>query len=150
MLDGNGSATGTPGTIYGTPTGPIGTFPFVVQVTDQFPTTATANFSITVTGKLQGNYAFSFNGYNSQGQSFYMVGSLVADGNGNISSGVFDRNGNDSIGAMTSVAITPGSGGSGECPTNPPYEPPSDTGSVYCVGRGGTRRICLLVSGKSR
>jgi hypothetical protein len=125
------------GTITGTPTGPIGTFPFTVQVTDQFPTTATANFSITVTGKIQGSYVFSFNGYNQQGQAFYMVGSFVADGNGNIlKGGVFDRNGNDSIGAMTNVAITPGANGSGQCP-NPTGPPPSGTGSVYCVGRSG-------------
>lgn len=122
------------GTITGTSAGPIGTFPFTVQVTDGFPTTATANFSITVTGKIQGNYAFSFNGYNQQGQAFYMVGSFVADGNGNITSGVFDRNGNDSIGVMTSVAIATGTGGAGQCPAS---GPPSGTGSVYCVGRSG-------------
>src|SRR5271165_3916931 len=122
------------GTISGTPTGPIGTFPFTVQVTDKFPTTATANFSITVTGKIQGNYAFSFNGYNQQGQAFYMVGSFVADGNGNITSGVFDRNGNDSIGAMMEVPITAGNGATGQCPAS---GPPTGTGSVYCVGRSG-------------
>ena len=122
----------TMGTISGTPTGPIGTFPFTLQVTDCYPTTATANFSITVTGKIQGNYVFSFNGYNSQGQAFYMAGSFVADGNGDITSGVFDRNGNDSTGAMTNVAMTVGTGGSGQCPAS---GPPTGTGSVYCVGR---------------
>jgi Putative Ig domain len=125
------------GAISGTPTGPIGTYRFTVQVTDQFPTTATAGFSITITGKIQGNYAFSFNGYNSQGQAFYLAGSFMADGNGNIMSGVFDRNGNDSIGAMTNVAMTSGTGGSGQCPANSPPAPPSGTGSVYCVGRSG-------------
>ena len=121
----------TMGTISGTPTGPIGTFPFTLQVTDCYPTTATANFSITVTGKIQGNYVFSFNGYNQQGQAFYMAGSFMADGNGDIMFGIFDRNGNDSIGPMTSV-MTPGTGGSGQCPAS---GPPSGTGSVYCVGR---------------
>ncbi len=120
------------GTITGTPTGPVGTFPFTVQVTDNFPTTATANFSITVTGKVQGGYAFSFNGYNQQGQAFYMVGSFVADGGGNITSGVFDRNGNDSIGPMTNVTMMPGTGANGICPL-----PGGATGSVYCVGRSG-------------
>jgi large repetitive protein len=120
------------GTISGTPTGPIGTFPFTLQVTDCYPTTATANFTITVTGKIQGNYAFSFNGYNSQGQAFYMAGSFVADGNGDITSGVFDRNGNDSTGAMPNVAMTVGTGGSGLCPAS---GPPTGMGSVYCVGR---------------
>ncbi len=120
------------GTITGTPTGPTGTFQFTVQVTDSFPTTATANFSITVNGRIQGNYAFSFNGYNRQGQAFYMVGSFVADGNGNITSGALDRNGNDSVGAMTDVAITPGTGANGQCPIAS-----AATGSVYCVGRSG-------------
>ena len=123
------------GTITGTPAGPIGTFPFTVQVTDQFPTTATANFSITIVGKIQGYYAFSFSGFNQQGQAFYMVGSFVADGSGNITSGVFDRNGNDSLSAMTNVAITPGSGGNGQCPASGPL---NGTGSVYCVGRSST------------
>ncbi|MGO9519907.1 MAG: putative Ig domain-containing protein [Candidatus Korobacteraceae bacterium] len=132
MLDKDGTGTGTAGTIYGTPTGPIGTYMFIVEVTDSYPTTATAGFAITVTGKIQGNYAFSFNGYNSAGQAFYMAGSFVADGNGNITSGVFDRNGNDSIGAMTNIAITPGSGANGQCPI-----PSGTTGSVYCVGRPG-------------
>ena len=120
------------GTITGTPTGPTGTFNFTVQVTDSFPTTATANFSITINGRIQGNYAFSFNGYNQQGQAFYMVGSFVADGNGNITSGVLDRNGNDSVGAATDVAITPGTGANGQCPIAS-----TATGSVYCVGRSG-------------
>ena len=122
------------GTITGTANDKIGTYPFTVQVTDQFPTTATANFSITVLGKLQGNYVFSFNGYNQQGQAFYMAGSFVADGSGDITSGIFDRNGNDSSGAMTNVAITPGTGGSGPCPSS---GAPGGTGSVYCVGRSG-------------
>src|SRR5271157_1395841 len=104
------------GIITGTPTGPIGTYPFTVQVTDSFPTTATANFSITVTGKLQGNYAFSFNGYNN-GQPFYMAGSFCADGNGNINPAsspscpagvvfVLDRNGSDSIGQVKNMPFT--------------------------------------------
>src|SRR5271166_125033 len=120
----------TNATISGTPTGPIGTYMFTVQVTDSYPTTATANFTITVTGKIQGNYAFSFNGYNSAGQAFYMAGSFAADGNGNITSGVFDRNGNDPMGAMTNIAMTPGTGANGQCPISS-----GATGSVYCVGR---------------
>ncbi len=101
-------------------------------MTDSFPSTATANFSITVTGKLQGNYAFSLNGYNQQGQAFYMAGSFVTDGGGNITSGVFDRNGSDSTGPMTNVTMTPGTGANGLCPI-----PSGATGSVYCFGRSG-------------
>lgn len=104
------------GTITGTPTGSAGTFPFTVQVSDSFPTTVTANFSITIMGKIQGNYAFSFNGYNN-GEPFYMAGSFCADGNGNINPAsspacpagvtfVLDRNGSDAIGAVTNAPFT--------------------------------------------
>src|SRR5271165_1834373 len=120
------------GTITGTSTGPIGTYPFTVQATDCYPTTATANFSLTVTGKIQGNYAFSFTGYNN-GQPFYMAGSFVADGNGNITSGVFDRNGNDATGYVMEH-LTPGTGANGQCSAS---GAPTGTGSVYCVGRPG-------------
>ena len=124
------------GKITGTPTGPIGTYQFVIQATDGFPSTATAIFSITITAKVQGSYVFSFNGYNQQGQAFFMAGSLVTDGGGNITSGVFDRNGNDSTGVVKNVMITPGSGGNGsQCPAA--TGPPSGSGSVYCVGRPG-------------
>ena len=104
------------GTITGTPTGPAGTFPFVVQASDSFPSNVTANYSITITGKIQGNYAFSFNGYNN-GEPFYMAGSFCADGNGNINPAnnpacpagvtfVLDRNGSDAIGAVTNAPFT--------------------------------------------
>jgi hypothetical protein len=125
----------TPGEICGKPTGPVGTYPFSVQVTDGFPMTATANFSITITGQLQGGNVFSFNGYDQQGKAFFMTGSFVTDGGGNILSGVFDRNGNDSTGVVTNVMIMPGSGGNSQCPGA--TGPPSGTGSVYCVGRPG-------------
>jgi len=99
------------GTITGTPTGPVGTFNFTVQVSDKSAAVATASMNITFIGKLQGNYAFSFTGYDNSSppaKSYFMAGSLVADGNGNITSGVLDRNGNDSTGLMTDVAITGG------------------------------------------
>ena len=99
------------GTITGTPTGPVGTFNFTVQVSDKNAAVATASINITIIGRLQGNYAFSFTGYDNSSppaKSFFMAGSLVADGNGNITSGVLDRNGNDSTGLMTDVAITGG------------------------------------------
>ena len=44
-----------------------------------------------VPGGLSGNYTFSINGFNSAGPVL-MEGSFVADGSGNISSGVFDLN----------------------------------------------------------
>ena len=95
------------GTITGTPTGPVGTYDFTVQASDTGSAVATANFSLSISGKVQGNYAFSFNGFNDNAP-FYMVGSLVADGNGNITGGMLDRNGTDSVGLAKAVPITGG------------------------------------------
>jgi hypothetical protein len=78
------------GTISGTATGTGMTYPFTIQVTDADSNTASANVSITVKGKLQGSFAFSFNGYNN-GTPFYIVGSFTGDGLGNIS-GFLDQN----------------------------------------------------------
>jgi hypothetical protein len=78
------------GTISGTPTGTGMTYPFTIQVTDADSNTASAGVSITVKGKLQGNFAFSFNGYNN-GNPFYTVGSFTGDGLGNIT-GFLDQN----------------------------------------------------------
>jgi Putative Ig domain len=78
--------------ITGTPTGPAGTFPFTIQVTDADGNTASAQVSIAITGKLQGTFAFSFNGFNN-GKPFYFAGSFIGDGGGNITSGVLDQNG---------------------------------------------------------
>ena len=63
--------------------GPSGSFPITVQVTDADSNTATANLSITIVGRLQGTFAFSFNGFDN-GQPFYTVGSFVGDGNGTL------------------------------------------------------------------
>ncbi len=128
------------GTISGTPTGPVGTTSFTVQVTDFDTGTATQTFSITVAGKLAGTFAFSFNGYNSQGQAFYMAGSFVTDGAGNVTGGVLDRNGNDSTGLMTEVPITAGSGANGlACPV-----PSSASGSIYCVNSNDLGTLTLV------
>lgn len=95
---GGGPNTGTiktpsMGTMAGT-LSDAGVYDFTVQATDALGEVATATFSITVTGRLQGPYAFTFNGF-SNGQPFYTVGSFVADGNGNITSGVLDQMGPD-------------------------------------------------------
>lgn len=91
--------------ISGTPTGTAacGTFPFTIQVTDADSNTATAQVSIRIEGKLEGNNAFSFNGFNN-GQPFYTVGSFVGDCTGNITSGVLDQN--DANGVTTKAAFT--------------------------------------------
>ena len=134
----SGLTLGNDGTITGTPTGQTGTTNFTVQVTDALSNVATGNFSIIIVGKLQGNYAFSFNGYNN-GQPFYVAGSFVADGNGNIVSGVFDRNGTDSIGVMTDVPITAGNGGTASaCPLT------GGSGSIYCIDTNNLGTLNLV------
>jgi len=89
----------TGGVISGTPTD-AGTSSFTVGVTDSASANATANLGITINaassctnnGSLKGNYAFILQGWRS-GQNFMSVaGSLVADGNGNITSGLADQN----------------------------------------------------------
>jgi hypothetical protein len=90
--------------ISGTPTGTgCGPSPFTIQVTDADSNTATAQLTITIVGKLQGNNAFSFNGFNN-GQPFYTVGSFVGDCSGNITSGVLDQN--DASGLTTKAPFT--------------------------------------------
>ncbi len=69
---------------------------FTVKVTDSQSHTATQPLSITVNtnssnGVLNGSYAFSFAGY-VDGFPFVWAGSFVADGGGNITSGIYDLN----------------------------------------------------------
>ncbi len=91
------SGTGA-GTLSGTPTS-AGTFNFTVQATDSVSETATESFTLTVTGRLQGSYVISLNGFDTSnnGNPFYMAGSFIADGNGNITSGVLDQTGPTAI-----------------------------------------------------
>jgi hypothetical protein len=74
-------------TISGTPT-VAGVFNFTVQVNDAANEVATAAFTITVVGKLQGAYVLYFNGFDND-QPFYDVGQLTA---GNV-----DKNGHGTI-----------------------------------------------------
>lgn len=103
-----GGTTGSPGTFETLTT--AGVYNFTIQVTDALHEVVTAPFSITVTGKIQGSYTFSFNGFDTSQpagqQAFYTVGSFVADGNGNITSGVLDQNGPGAV-ISTDVALTP-------------------------------------------
>ena len=93
------------GQITGTPT-TAGTYSFTSQVLDSQGNTATASCSITINatqsctgtnnGNLVGNYAFLFQGWSNYSGSGYSLtgtaGSLVFDGNGNITSGQYDQN----------------------------------------------------------
>jgi hypothetical protein len=85
-----------PCVISGTPTS-AGTFPFTAQVQDSGSPqqTVPAQLSIVITSlgnsTLNGNYVFTFSGYNS-GTPVVMAGSFVADGKGGLTSGVLDYN----------------------------------------------------------
>lgn len=123
----------TAGTISGTPT-TAGTFNFTIQATDSVSETATAAFSIVITGRLQGSYVISLNGF-FQGTPFYMVGSFVADGNGNITSGIFDQAGPGGLVPDTSFTGT--------------YSIPSGTNlGTMTLNQGpfGTRTYDMIVS----
>ena len=106
------------GQITGTPT-TNGTYPFTVQVTDSTTATAQANLSITVaattscatlTGKeslLQGDYAFTLNGFDSSSNPVFLGGVFTASGAkgpGNITAGTLDMN--LVSGVQTGLSIT--------------------------------------------
>jgi hypothetical protein len=106
----SGLSLSSGGVISGTPTA-TGTSTFTVQVADSesTPATATAQLSLTISsesspGSLSGSYAFYLNGFNSSG-AWTLAGSFIADGNGNITSGVVDSN-SVSGQPITDVAIT--------------------------------------------
>jgi len=101
----------TSGAISGTPTVADPAFTFGVQVTDgssPTPNTGTATITLPVyaavasctpanaTGnaKLKGSYAFQLSQVDlASGSNNWIVGSLAADGNGNITAAQFDSNG---------------------------------------------------------
>lgn len=94
-----GLALASNGVISGTPAA-TGTSDFTVQVVDSSKPAAqiaSANLSITINpgntnnSKLSGNYAFTVRGFDPNGL-FVAAGSFVADGNGNIASGLADIN----------------------------------------------------------
>jgi hypothetical protein len=95
------------GLISGTPTNQE-TQSFTVQVSDSQtpPANATANLSLTIngpTGRLNGNYVFSFSGYQN-GNQVLQAGSFTADGAGNITNGLMDSN--SAAGVHTSLTFT--------------------------------------------
>ncbi|MCL5005716.1 MAG: Ig domain-containing protein [Acidobacteria bacterium] len=87
------------GLISGTPAA-TGTFNFTVTVTDSSspPQNVSKQLSITInpggaqSGLLNGHYAFLMSGYDSSGSPVAVAGSFVADGSGDIQSGVEDIN----------------------------------------------------------
>jgi len=93
------SSNGSTGVISGNPT-TSGTYGFTLQVQDMSspPQMASGSFSILINAAitdaaLNGNYVFTFSGFNAALPApVMMAGSFVADGNGNITSGVLDYN----------------------------------------------------------
>ncbi len=132
------SQTNGTGTITGTPT-LVNTSTFTLQVTDSEvnpangtpdPAINSAQFTIAISAGttnntlLSGQYAFLFNGFDSDGP-VALVGTLTANGDGVITSGIVESN------RVSGVAL----GGS----IVPPVSPPSATapGSTYVIGSDG-------------
>jgi len=91
-----GLQVSTVGDISGTPTD-AGDSTITVQVVDSYSAAVTAVLNIHInalgdTQVLKGNYAFLVSGFGSDQARWIVAGSLVADGEGNITSGVVDRN----------------------------------------------------------
>ena len=131
-------------TISGTPT-QLGTSQFTMQVTDseQPAAVATAQLSITVSplvtnGSLNGNYVFTLSGYNSSGPVI-MAGVLVADGNGNITSGELDLNTYNGTGETI-----------GPCPEGLAGQGPQpqsfQSGSTYSIDPTGLGTMTIITS----
>jgi hypothetical protein len=104
----SGLSLSTAGLLSGTPTA-SGAFTVAVQVYDSAlpPNTATANLPLSIqpgsgvyacgTGsgyesQLNGHYAFLLNGFDDAGHAEVLAGSIMADGNGNITGGEEDSN----------------------------------------------------------
>ena len=129
--------------IMGTPTA-AGTYTFTIQATDSVQETATATFTLTVMGILQGPYAITLNGFQN-GQPFYLVGSIVAGGptctaqscTGSITSGIIDQNGPGST-ISTDVQVMPSS--SYTIPTA------SNFGTISLVTSLGTYNFNVVIS----
>src|SRR5271157_1061819 len=133
----------TKGVISGTPD-TIGTSSFTVQAADSEkpPAMATANLSISIVAavtnaNLKGNYAFTFTGYKN-GSLVLMAGAFVADGNGNVTSGVLDYN--DGSGEQNT---SPCGNGANNCPAPHVIDP---TQSSYLIGPNGLGTMTLVTN----
>ena len=144
---GSAAATETPTT--------AGVYNFTLQVTDALQERATAAFTITITGQLQGTHAFTFNGFDN-GQPFYIVGSFCGDGDGNINPA---NNANcpgaatpcnGSVGVYTFDQSSP-SGVNTCIPFTGTYKVPSGTqlGSITLTSSLGTFVYQIVVSTKA-
>jgi len=139
-----GLSLSTAGVISGIPT-TSGTSPFTVKVTDSStptPETATGNLSLTVNpstvnnSKLSGNYAFLVTGFDASGH-FTAAGSFVADGAGNISSGIMDSNDPANLQLEQSFNGTYIIGGNG-------------LGSITFTGTGRMFALAMMADGNAK
>jgi Putative Ig domain len=122
--------------IVGTPiTG--GSYGFIVQVQDSGSPqqTVPANLGILINSlgnsSLSGNYVFTVSGYNSgtPATPFFMAGSFLADGKGNLTSGELDYN-----------------DGSGEPGGGSPTAQTFVTGSIYSITPDGTGTMTIMTN----
>jgi len=107
----SGLSLNSAGVIVGTPIS-TGSATFAVHVADSEtpPATSSAQLTLTVNGSsgsasMQGNYAFYLNGFNSGG-AWTLAGSFIADGDGNITSGIVDSNSVVGIPLTTTITGT--------------------------------------------
>jgi hypothetical protein len=131
------SLDSTTGVISGIPnTGAVGTTFFTVQlgpdVNSIIAVSETLSIAILPNGvtnsELNGTYAFCLAGFDSAGNAQVMAGSLVADGSGNVTSGVMDVN-DAAAGPNTAISISGG---------NYVVNGPNNRGSLSLLTSSGT------------
>jgi hypothetical protein len=132
----SGTGPNSNASIDGTPT-TAGTSTFTVTVVDSEtpPATASNSLSITISAShactgtnntlLFGNYAMMFNGWSSANAATSAIGSFVADGAGNISSGILEVSDQSSSSGPSIFTLT----------------------GTYCVGSNNLATINLTFGG---
>ena len=110
-ISSTGQITGVPTTVTGSP------FSINVQVNDSASQTATQQMTVTINtarssandNELKGQYAALMTGFDSTGNPLATIVAFTADGNGNITGGVFDANGTGLASPVSNTSITSGS-----------------------------------------
>jgi|GEM_PF-466984 len=105
-----GQITGSPTTVTGSP------FSINVQVNDSASQTATQQMTITINAargsvnnsEFKGQYAALMTGFDNTGNPLMSIVAFTADGNGNITSGVFDANGTGLTTPISNTSLTGG------------------------------------------
>jgi hypothetical protein len=110
-ISSTGQITGSPTTVTGSP------FSINIQVNDAASQTATQQMTVTINAarssandnELKGQYAALMTGFDSTGNPLATIVAFIADGNGNITGGVFDANGTGLSSPVSDTTITSGS-----------------------------------------